>query len=123
MGVDKTVAKAAVVRVTNPARTEIFMEDSRFERAISIKNISESRLAVGTRPGIVSRNTDPPCHSVTSEHPPYGEPHDIEWPLVSERELPLASHVITPRRSYLHHGIYVADGQVVHYAGLAHNLR
>jgi len=25
--------------------------------------------------------------------PPYGEPHDIEWPLVPERELPLASHV------------------------------
>src|SRR6266403_2276279 len=30
-GAAKTVAKAAVVRVTNPARTEIFMEDSRFE--------------------------------------------------------------------------------------------
>lgn len=57
------------------------------------------------------------------ECPPYGKPHDIEWPLVSERELPLASHVITPRRGFLHHGIYVGDGQVVHYAGLAHGLR
>src|SRR5712691_9994385 len=64
-GVAKTVAKAAVVRLTNPARTEIFMEDSRFEGGITIKNISESRLAVGTRPGIVSRNADPPCHTTS----------------------------------------------------------
>jgi Lecithin retinol acyltransferase len=42
---------------------------------------------------------------------------------IDVRELPLASHVITPRRGYLHHGIYVGDGQVVHYAGLAHGLR
>src|SRR5579863_10646228 len=65
-GVPKTVAKAAVVRVTNPARTEIFMQDSMFEGAISSKNLSESRLAVGIRPAIVSRNADPPCHSVTT---------------------------------------------------------
>ena len=29
------------------------------------------------------------------------------------------SHVISPRRGYMHHGIYVGDGRVVHYAGLA----
>jgi len=29
----------------------------------------------------------------------------------------------TPRRGYVHHGIYVGDGKVVHYAGLAHGLR
>jgi len=38
-------------------------------------------------------------------------------------EFPLGSHVVTPRRGYLHHGIYVGDGKVVHYAGLAHGLR
>jgi hypothetical protein len=31
----------------------------------------------------------------------------------------LGSHLVTPRRGYLHHGIYVGDGKVVHYAGLA----
>lgn len=31
---------------------------------------------------------------------------------------PLAAHIVTPRRGYLHHGIYVGDGKVVHYAGL-----
>jgi hypothetical protein len=36
---------------------------------------------------------------------------------------PLGSHVVTPRRGYLHHGIYVGDGNVVHYAGLARSLR
>lgn len=39
------------------------------------------------------------------------------------RELHLGAHVVTPRRGYLHHGIYVGDGKVVHYAGLAHGLR
>ena len=68
-----------------------------------------------------SRVDDAPISRL--ECPPYGEPHDTERPLVSERELPLASHVITPRRGYLHHGIYVGDGQVVHYAGLAYGLR
>ncbi len=27
------------------------------------------------------------------------------------------SHLISPRRGYMHHGIYVGDGKVVHYAG------
>jgi len=27
------------------------------------------------------------------------------------------AHVVTPRRGYLHHGIYVGDGHVIHYAG------
>jgi hypothetical protein len=34
----------------------------------------------------------------------------------------LGSHLVTPRRGYLHHGIYVGDGMVVHYAGLATGL-
>jgi hypothetical protein len=38
------------------------------------------------------------------------------------QELPLGSHLVTPRRGYLHHGIYVGDGKVVHYAGLASGL-
>jgi hypothetical protein len=38
------------------------------------------------------------------------------------QEPPLGSHLVTPRRGYLHHGIYVGDGKVVHYAGLACGL-
>jgi hypothetical protein len=44
-------------------------------------------------------------------------------PLAVDQEPPLGSHLVTPRRGYLHHGIYVGDRQVVHYAGLAHGLR
>ena len=33
---------------------------------------------------------------------------------------PVGSHLITPRALYTHHGIYVGNGRVVHYAGLAH---
>ena len=49
--------------------------------------------------------------------------HRAERPLVAEKELPLGSHVVTPRRGYVHHGIYVGDRKVVHYAGFAHGLR
>jgi hypothetical protein len=45
-----------------------------------------------------------------------------EWLPVEEQSAPLGSHVVTPRRGYLHHGIYVGDGGVVHYAGLANGL-
>lgn len=38
-------------------------------------------------------------------------------------EPPLASHLVTPRLVYRHHGIYVGNGRVIHYAGLAHGLR
>ena len=43
--------------------------------------------------------------------------------LVGDQEPPLGSHLVTPRRGYLHHGIYVGARKVVHYSGLAHGLR
>lgn len=55
--------------------------------------------------------------------PSCGARQRVEWFLVAEQEPPLGSHVVTPRRAYVHHGIYVGDGKVVHYAGLAHGLR
>lgn len=30
---------------------------------------------------------------------------------------PLGTHLTSPRRGYVHHGIYVGDGRVIHYAG------
>lgn len=39
------------------------------------------------------------------------------------REPPLGAHVVTPRRGYTHHGIYVGEGKVVHYGGLSWGLR
>jgi Lecithin retinol acyltransferase len=46
-----------------------------------------------------------------------------EWLLVRDQEPPLGAHLVTPRRGYLHHGIYVGARKVVHYSGLAHGLR
>lgn len=40
-----------------------------------------------------------------------------------EYEFPLGSHVVTPRRGYLHHGVYVDNGKVVHCAGLGRGWR
>ncbi len=36
---------------------------------------------------------------------------------------PLASHLVTPRTFYSHHGIYAGSGRVIHYGGLAHGWR
>jgi hypothetical protein len=43
----------------------------------------------------------------------------INW---QNQEPALGSHLVTPRRGYLHHGIYVGDGKVVHYAGFSDGL-
>ena len=50
-------------------------------------------------------------------------PPQSAFTLSGRRELALGAHVVVPRRGYLHHGIYVGAGKVVHYAGLAHGLR
>ena len=34
-------------------------------------------------------------------------------------ELPIGSHLVSSRNGYEHHGIYVGNGRVVHYAGFA----
>ena len=39
--------------------------------------------------------------------------------LSSGDEPPLGAHLVTPRRGYLHHGIYVGRGRVVHYSAAA----
>jgi hypothetical protein len=46
-----------------------------------------------------------------------------DWLLVGNQEPPLGSQLVTPRRGYLHHGIYVGTRKVVHYSGLARGLR
>ena len=50
-------------------------------------------------------------------------PNESEWSAQATHEPLLGSHVVTPRRGYLHHGIYVGAGRVVHYSGLAYGLR
>jgi hypothetical protein len=46
-----------------------------------------------------------------------------DWLLHVGEEPLLASHLVTPRRLYSHHGIYVGNGRVIHYAGLANGWR
>ena len=40
-----------------------------------------------------------------------------------EAEAPIGAHMLTPRRTYTHHGIYVGHGRVVQYGGLVRRLR
>jgi len=39
------------------------------------------------------------------------------------KDLPLASHLITPRTGYTHHGLYVGNGRVIHYSGFARGFQ
>src|SRR5258707_11780449 len=55
--------------------------------------------------------------------PPYRGLPGAEGLLVTEPEPPMGAHIVTERRGYTHHGIYVGAGKVVHYAGLSRGLR
>jgi hypothetical protein len=59
----------------------------------------------------------------------------VRWPSRSRRELspadrllapahepPIGAHIVTPRRGYTHHGIYVGKGRVVQYGGFSRGL-
>ncbi|WP_424065610.1 lecithin retinol acyltransferase family protein [Paraburkholderia sp.] len=43
---------------------------------------------------------------------------DAAADLPLEAEPQLGAHLVTQRRGYAHHGVYVGNGKVVHYAGL-----
>jgi cell wall-associated NlpC family hydrolase len=58
-------------------------------------------------------------HRRLAHVPGDGEPQHRDKLLVSGEEPQPGSHLISPRRGFVHHGIYVGDGNVVHYAGLA----
>ena len=45
------------------------------------------------------------------------------WMLRAGEEPPLAAHLITSRRGYTHHGLYVGKGRVVHYPGPVGGIR
>jgi hypothetical protein len=45
------------------------------------------------------------------------------WTLMEGEEPPLAAHLVTPRRGYLHHGLYVGNGRIIHYPGLVAGFR
>lgn len=37
--------------------------------------------------------------------------------------LPIGSHLVSPRKFYLHHGIYLGRGDVAHYSGFSSSLK
>lgn len=42
---------------------------------------------------------------------------------MSAQEPSIGAHLATPRRGFVHHGIYAGNGRVIHYAGLDRMLR
>jgi Lecithin retinol acyltransferase len=62
-------------------------------------------------------------HDADEKRIPCGGLRPRDRPLDPEREPPLGAHMVTPRRGYTHHGIYVGGGRVVQYGGLSWGLR
>ena len=52
----------------------------------------------------------------------YRAPRTRDRLLDSGEEPPLGAHIVTPRRGYTHHGVYVGGGNVVQYRGMARSL-
>ncbi|WP_406226996.1 lecithin retinol acyltransferase family protein [Pseudomonas siliginis] len=46
----------------------------------------------------------------------------LEWVGDDTDQIPAGSHLISPRKFYVHHGIYLGAGQVAHYSGLNSSL-
>lgn len=42
---------------------------------------------------------------------------------VQAERLPVGAHLVSPRAFYLHHGIYLGAGEVVHYSGFSSSFR
>lgn len=38
-------------------------------------------------------------------------------------DLPIGAHLVSPRSFYMHHGIYLGRGEVVHYSGFSSSLK
>ncbi|MET3444836.1 lecithin retinol acyltransferase family protein [Ralstonia sp. 1138] len=50
----------------------------------------------------------------------WDEPHDLA---AFDTVLPVGAHLVAGRDGYRHHGIYVGNGQVIHYAGFSRRQR
>jgi hypothetical protein len=53
----------------------------------------------------------------------YTSLHSCDRALDPKHEPPKGAHMVTPRRGYTHHGIYIGRGRVVQYGGLSRGLR
>jgi cell wall-associated NlpC family hydrolase len=42
---------------------------------------------------------------------------------IAQEEWPLGAQLVSPRRGYAHHGIYIGNGRVIHYAGFGGGWR
>ncbi len=58
-------------------------------------------------------------HRWPAQAPSDVEPQHRDKLLLGNQEPQPGSHLVSPRRGYVHHGIYVGHGKVVHYSGLA----
>jgi hypothetical protein len=43
---------------------------------------------------------------------------EIDRRLAEQEEPPLGAHLVTPRTGFVHHGIYVGEGRVIHYGAV-----
>jgi hypothetical protein len=62
-------------------------------------------------------------HDADEKRTPCSGSRPSDRRLEPDHEPPLGAHMVTPRRGFTHHGIYVGGGRVVQYGGLSWGLR
>src|SRR6185295_4626644 len=116
----KPASSACFIASENPPRT-VRLNPRRSEgRPVRLPtDRSRSRRAADRRAS--SRRRKSRCRGPRSSRSACGS-----WQLLQGWLLPVSRHagavLVTPRGWYEHHGIYVGDGRVVHYAGYCHGL-
>lgn len=59
---------------------------------------------------------------IRPKHEIRGVPSDHATEIEEIIEPAIGAHLVTPRIGYTHHGIYIGNGKVIHYSGLADGL-
>jgi len=79
---------------------------------MSLERVPQETVAQGTvRPAR-------PLPNAAEQEPAMPDKQHPEWSALAAGIAPMpGDHLVTLRCGYLHHGIYVGDGKVVHYAG------
>lgn len=88
--------------------------------AIAADHLSSLRSVVLVCLALISTNAFYRPGTASSEaHPPL-EPVNLQQPTGS---IPIGAHLISPRRFYTHHGIYLGGTDVAHYSGFSGSLK
>ncbi|VVM35570.1 hypothetical protein PS676_00003 [Pseudomonas fluorescens] len=64
-----------------------------------------------------------PATNIDTDHELFGTSTSFVDIDGSSIDVPIGAHLVSPRKFYLHHGIYLGNGNVAHYSGFSSSFR